>query len=89
MYLGPNAAYSRYLFERLIDRDENANIVPRLAESWKNIDDLLPQNSKLTKNSVQSFKAGIFSGSLELVKEGNVIIKQDKLFDVLYIKESK
>ena len=40
LYLGPNAAYSRYLFERLIDRDENANIVPRLAESWKNIDDL-------------------------------------------------
>ena len=56
---------------------------------WKNIDDLLPKNSKLTKNSVQSFKAGIFSGSLELVKEGNVIIKQDKLFDVLYIKENK
>ncbi len=40
LYLGPNAAYSRYLFERLIDRDENANIVPRLAKSWKNIDDL-------------------------------------------------
>ena len=56
---------------------------------WKNIDDLLPLNFKLTKNSVKSFKAGIFSGSLELVKEGNVIIKQDKLFDVLYIKESK
>ena len=27
LYLGPNAAYSRYIFERLIDRDENANIV--------------------------------------------------------------
>ena len=40
LYLGPNAAYSRYLFDRLIDRDENANIVSRLAESWKNIDDL-------------------------------------------------
>ena len=56
---------------------------------WKNIDDLLPLNFKLTKNSGQSAKAGIFSGSLELVKEGDVIIKQDKLFDVLYIKESK
>ena len=56
---------------------------------WKNIDDLLPLNFKLTKNSGQSVKAGIFAASLELVKEGNVIIKQDKLFDVLYIKESK
>ena len=56
---------------------------------WKNIDDLLPLNFKLTKNSGQSVKAGIFAGSLELVKEGDVIIKQDKLFDVLYIKESK
>ena len=56
---------------------------------WKNIDDLLPLNFNLTKNSGQSVKAGIFAASLELVKEGNVIIKQDKLFDVLYIKESK
>ena len=40
LYLGPNAAYSRYIFERLIDRDENANIVARLAESWENLDDL-------------------------------------------------
>ena len=40
LYLGPNAAYSRYIFERLIDRDENANIVARLAESWENVDDL-------------------------------------------------
>ena len=56
---------------------------------WKNIDDLLPLNFKLNKKSGQSVKAGIFAGSLELVKEGDVIIKQDKLFDVLYIKESK
>ena len=40
LYLGPNAAYSRYIFERLIDRDEHANIVARLAESWENVDDL-------------------------------------------------
>ena len=32
-------------------------------------------------------KAGIFAGSLELVKEGNLSIKQDKLFDEIYIKE--
>jgi segregation and condensation protein A len=32
-------------------------------------------------------KAGIFAGSLELVKEGNLSIKQDNLFDEIYIRE--
>ena len=32
-------------------------------------------------------QAGIFAASLELVKEGNLNIKQDKLFDSIYIKE--
>jgi segregation and condensation protein A len=56
---------------------------------WKNIDDLLPVNFKSAKNSKRAAKAGILAASLELVKEGNVIIKQDKLFDPVYIKESK
>ena len=34
-------------------------------------------------------KAGIFAGSLELVKEGNLEIKQEKLFDDIYIRENK
>ena len=34
-------------------------------------------------------KAGIFAGSLELVKEGNLTIKQENLFDDVYIKEIK
>ena len=34
-------------------------------------------------------KAGIFAGSLELVKEGNISIKQENLFDEIYIKEIK
>ena len=33
-------------------------------------------------------KAGIFAGSLELVKEGDLKIKQDKLFDDIYVKEN-
>ena len=33
-------------------------------------------------------KAGIFAGSLELVKEGNLTMKQDKLFDDIYVKEN-
>ena len=56
---------------------------------WKNIDDLIPSNFKTTKKFKRTGKAGIFSGSLELVKEGDVKIKQDKLFDNIYIRENK
>tara|TARA_Y100000590_G_scaffold456879_1_gene608339 strand:+ start:422 stop:1162 length:741 start_codon:yes stop_codon:yes gene_type:complete len=56
---------------------------------WKNIEELIPLNLKLSKISQRSVTTGIFTGSLELVKEGNVIIKQDKLFDPIYIKENK
>jgi len=56
---------------------------------WKNIDDLIPSKFKTTKNFKRTGKAGIFSGSLELVKEGDLKIKQDKLFDNVYIRENK
>jgi len=56
---------------------------------WKNLNDLIPSRFKSAKNSKRTVKAGIFAGALELVKEGNLIIKQDKLFDDLYIKENK
>ena len=55
---------------------------------WKNLNDLIPKNFKVGKNYKRTGKAGIFAGSLELVKEGNVKIKQDKLFDNIYIKEN-
>tara|TARA_B100000902_G_scaffold131938_1_gene130689 strand:- start:2878 stop:3618 length:741 start_codon:yes stop_codon:yes gene_type:complete len=55
---------------------------------WKNLDDLIPKNFKLGKKFKKTGKAGIFAGSLELVKEGNLKIKQDKLFDDIYIKEN-
>ena len=54
---------------------------------WKNINDLIPDNFSSGKNLRRSGKAGVFSGSLELVKEGNLVIKQDKLYDAIYIKE--
>ena len=56
---------------------------------WKNIEDLIPSSFKLKKNFKKTGKAGIFAGSLELVKEGNLKIKQDKLFDDIYIRENK
>ena len=54
---------------------------------WKNINDLIPDNFSSGKNLIRSGTAGVFSGSLELVKEGNLVIKQDKLYDNIYIKE--
>ena len=54
---------------------------------WKKLDDLIPKNFKSGSKYKRTGKAGIFAGSLELVKEGNLSIKQDKLFDEIYIKE--
>ena len=54
---------------------------------WKKLDELIPNNFKSGSKYKKTGKAGIFAGSLELVKEGNLSIKQDKLFDEIYIKE--
>ena len=54
---------------------------------WKNLDELIPNNFKSGKRFKKTGKAGIFAGSLELVKEGNLKIKQDNLFNDIYIKE--
>ena len=56
---------------------------------WKNIDELIPKNFKTSKVLKRTGKAGIFAGSLELAKEGNITIKQDKYFDNIYIRENK
>ena len=63
------------------------NFFGRLID-WKNLNDLIPNNFKDGKKYKKTGKAGIFAGSLELVKEGNLVIKQDKLFDDIYIKEN-
>ena len=56
---------------------------------WKNINDLIPQNFIKNSKYNKTGKAGIFAGSLELVKEGNLTIKQENLFDDIFIKEIK
>ena len=56
---------------------------------WKNLNDLIPKNFKDGAKYKNTGKAGIFAGSLELVKEGNLTIKQENLFDEIYIKEIK
>ena len=56
---------------------------------WKKLDDLIPKNLKDNSKYKSTGKAGIFAGSLELVKEGNLKIKQKDLFDDVYIRENK
>ena len=56
---------------------------------WKKLDDLIPKNFKTISKYKKTGKAGIFAGSLELVKEGNLKIKQEDLFKDIYIKENK
>ncbi len=55
---------------------------------WKNIEELIPKNLKTAENFKRTGKAGIFAGALELVKEGDLKIKQKKLFDTVFIRES-
>ncbi len=57
--------------------------------NWKKLDELIPTNFKSESRYKRTGKAGIFAGSLELVKEGNIKIKQENLFDDIYIKENK
>ena len=54
---------------------------------WKNLDELIPKNFKSGSKYKNTGKAGIFAGSLELVKEGNLSMKQDNLFDDIYVRE--
>ena len=56
---------------------------------WKKLDDLIPKNFMEGSKIKKTGKAGIFSGCLELVKEGNLNIKQKKLFEDIYIRENK
>jgi segregation and condensation protein A len=55
---------------------------------WKNLDELIPDNFRSGKRYRKTGKAGIFAGSLELVKEGNLKIKQNNLFEEIYIKKN-
>ena len=55
---------------------------------WKNIDELIPKNFITKKKYKKTGKAGIFAGSLELAKEGNIKIKQDTLFGDIFVREN-
>ena len=55
---------------------------------WKNLEELIPKNFSYKNKLRKTGKAGIFAGSLELAKEGNIKIKQKQLFDTIFIKEN-
>ena len=54
---------------------------------WKNLNDLIPSNFKTGRNFKRTGKAGIFAGSLELVKEGNLKIKQENCLTIYMLKK--
>ena len=53
---------------------------------WKNLKDLIPSAFKNNLKMKKTGNAGIFAGSLELVKEGNVKLKQKEIFGDIYIR---
>ena len=56
-------------------------------KEWKNIKNFIPKTISSNKQMIRSGNAGIFSASLELVKEGSINIKQNNLYDEIFIKE--
>ena len=54
---------------------------------WKKLADLIPLNFRIGNKFKKTGQAGIFAGSLELVKEGSLIIKQNNLFDDIYVRD--
>ena len=67
---------------------EDTRVSKKLLDKYKIRSKLISHHKfNETKNLKKSGKAGLFSGSLELVKEGSLLIKQEKLFDEIYIKQ--
>ena len=56
---------------------------------WKNLNDLIPSVFKNNTKMKKTGSAGIFAGSLELVKEGSIKIKQEKIFEDIYIRNNE
>ena len=56
---------------------------------WKNLRELIPKEFNESRLLKKSGLASIFSGSLELSKEGNIEIKQNTLFDSIFIRQKQ
>ena len=58
-------------------------------KDWKNIQEIIPKDFFNSSDLTKTGLSGILAGSLELAKEGNISIKQNDLFDNIYIKENE
>ena len=57
-------------------------------DDWKYLNELIPAKMKKNKSLKKTSLAGIFSAALELSKEGSLLIKQQKIFDKIFIKQN-
>jgi len=74
-----------FTMEQVINRIKE---LQKELSDWKNLKDLIPKIFKNNKKMEKTGNAGIFAGSLELVKEGNVKLKQEKIFGDIYIRNN-
>ena len=56
---------------------------------WKAISDFIPKKFKKSEKLKKTGLAGIFAASLELVREGLILITQKKISNTLLIKAKK
>ena len=56
---------------------------------WKNLREIIPKELKESRLLKKSALASVLSGSLELSKEGNIEIKQNKLFESIFIRKKQ
>ena len=54
---------------------------------WKNLSELIPKEFNESRVLKKSGLASIFAGSLELSKEGDIELKQNALFDSIFIRQ--
>ena len=56
---------------------------------WKNLRELIPKEFNESRVLKKSGLASILAGSLELSKEGNIELKQNALFDNIFIRQKQ
>src|SRR5210317_638201 len=55
-------------------------------KEWCEIKSIIPKNFLKSKKLKKSGLAGTFAASLELVREGKLLVKQENIFDKIFIK---
>ena len=57
-------------------------------KDWRDLVDLIPENYNEDSQKKRTGLSGIFAASLELTKEGNIKMLQEKIFDKIMIKKN-